>query len=97
MPKRNNCLDLGVSDLLSLRDWATTPLGDWAIVSLGDWATVSLGEWATVSLGDCATVYLGDWAIVTLGTEFNQIEKSWLNQRELITKKNRQPFEELYG
>ena len=56
-------------------------------MSLGDWATVSLGEWATVSLGDCGTVYLGDWAIVTLGTEFNQIEKSWLNQKELITKR----------
>ena len=80
-------MSLGVWATVSLGDWVTVSLGDWATVSLGDWATVSLGDWATASLGDWATVSLRDWAILTLGIEFDQKEKRWLNQRELITKK----------
>ena len=48
---------------------------------------MSLGDWTTVSLGDWAIVSLGVWAIVILGTEFNQEEKRWLNQNDLISRK----------
>ena len=55
---------------------------------------MSLGDWTTVSLGDWAIVSLGVWAIVISGTEFNQEEKKWLNQNDLISRKTVKEIDE---